>query len=40
VVHDWPPVGWGVLAGVTVYAVCYAAACLGLAGWVFRRKRF
>ncbi|MEI7898911.1 MAG: ABC transporter permease [bacterium] len=40
VVHDWPPIGWGVCAMVSVYAVCYASACLALATCVFRRKRF
>ena len=39
-VHEWPPVGWGVCAAVSAYAVCYAAACLALAGWALRKKRF
>lgn len=38
-VHQWPPVGWGVCAAVLAYAACYAAACLFFAGRVFRKKR-
>ena len=40
VVHNWPPIGWGVCAAVSAYAAAYAAACLALAACVFRRKRF
>ncbi len=39
VVHDWPPIRWGVCAAVLAYAGVYAAACLALAACVFRRKR-
>jgi Cu-processing system permease protein len=39
-VHEWPPVGWGVCGAVWLYALCYAAACLALAAMIFRRKKF
>ena len=39
-VHGWPGVGWGVCAAALAYALGYAAVCLALAGWAFRRKRF
>ncbi len=39
-VHEWPPVGWGVCGAVWLYALCYAAACLALAALIFRRKKF
>lgn len=39
-VHEWPPVGWGVCAAVLAYAACYAAACLALSGLIFKKKRF
>jgi len=39
VIHDWPRVSWGVCVAVSAYALCYAAACLTLAGCVFRRKK-
>ncbi|MDD3544512.1 MAG: ABC transporter permease [Kiritimatiellae bacterium] len=39
-VHEWPPVGWGVCGAVWLYALCYAAACLALAAVIFRRKKF
>ena len=39
VVHDWPPIRWGVCAAVLAYAATYAAACLAFAACVFRRKR-
>jgi len=39
-VHAWPQIGWGVCAAVSAYALCYAAACLGVAGLIFRKKRF
>lgn len=40
VVHGWGPVGWDVCGIVLVYACVYAAACLGVAAAVFRRKKF
>ena len=40
VVHDWPPIRWGVCAAVLAYAGVYAAACLALASLLFRKKRF
>lgn len=39
-VHEWPPIGWGICAAVMAYAFCYAGACLCVAGFVFRKKRF
>ncbi|MDD4101455.1 MAG: ABC transporter permease subunit [Kiritimatiellae bacterium] len=39
-VHEWPPIGWGVCVAVWLYALCYAAACLALASVVLRRKKF
>jgi len=39
VVHDWPPIQWGVCAAALAYAAAYAAACLAFASCVFHRKR-
>lgn len=39
-VHDWPPVGWGVCLLVLAYGAVYAAVCLAVAARVFRRRRF
>jgi ABC-type transport system involved in multi-copper enzyme maturation permease subunit len=39
-VHGWPRLEWGVCAAVLAYAACYAALCLALGAWLFRRKRF
>ncbi|HOE61811.1 MAG TPA: ABC transporter permease [Kiritimatiellia bacterium] len=39
VIHGWSRVGWDVCAVVLLYAIGYAAACLGLAGWLFCRKK-
>ena len=39
-VHDWPPVGWGVCLMVLAYGMAYAGVCLALAAWVLRRRRF
>ncbi len=39
-VHEWPPIGWGVCTAVMAYAFSYVTACLCLAGCAFRKKRF
>ncbi len=39
VVHEWPPVQWGVCFAALGYAVGYAALCLAAAGAIFRRKK-
>jgi len=38
IVHDWPLVKWSVVGFVTLYGAVYAAAFLGLACFLFRRK--
>ena len=38
-VHEWSMVPWTVLGIVMLYALCYAGACLFLAGAVLRRKK-
>jgi hypothetical protein len=38
IIHDWPLVKWQVVAFVTAYGAVYAAACLDLAFFLFRRK--
>jgi len=38
IIHDWPLVKWGVVGIITAYGAVYAAAFLGLACFLFRRK--
>lgn len=38
-VHGWPMISWGVCGLVMLYALCYAAACLWLAGAALRHKK-
>ena len=38
IIHDWPLVKWNVIGFVTLYGLTYAAAFLGLACFLFRRK--
>lgn len=38
IIHDWPLVKWSVIGLVTAYGAAYAAAFLGLACFLFRRK--
>ncbi|MDD4016868.1 MAG: ABC transporter permease subunit [Kiritimatiellae bacterium] len=40
VVHEWPPIGWDVCLAVLAYAAGYAALCLMVAAFAFRKKRF
>jgi ABC-type transport system involved in multi-copper enzyme maturation permease subunit len=38
VVQDWQPIGWGFIAGATLYGALYTAFLLGMTWMVFRRK--
>jgi len=38
IIHDWPPIAWGVCGIVTLYAAAYAALFLIAACLVFRRR--
>ena len=38
IIHDWPLVKWNVIGLATLYGMAYAAAFLGLACFLFRRK--
>jgi Cu-processing system permease protein len=38
IIHDWPPIAWGVCALATLYATAYAAVFLTASCLVFRRK--
>jgi len=38
IIHDWPMVKWNAIGLATLYGMAYAAAFLGLACFLFRRK--
>ena len=38
IIHDWPLVKWNAIGLATLYGMAYAAAFLGLACFLFRRK--
>ena len=38
IIHDWPLVNWSMIGIATLYGAAYAAAFLGIACFLFRRK--
>jgi len=38
-IHNWPAVPWLICCSAFLYALVYSSVCLGIAAWLFNRKK-